>query len=507
MSKFLDKIPTLAELQDILQKYGAIPGPPGRDGLDGRTGDQGATGVAGCEGPQGKPGVEGARGKEGPIGRSGRDGKDGLNGCDGRHGKDGDRGYPGQDGCEGPRGYPGKDGATGEPGRDGKDGEQGADGADGTIVTCVPTGVGVNILLDGVVSCALQNGIDGEKGEKGEDGADGPAGAKGEQGEKGDKGDKGDTGLQGIQGQTGAAGVGTAGQAGADGFSPTIACTGNGGAGTEADPFSSVTFTITNESGQEVKTVSTAGNQASATTLTGLSLNKTATGLSTVATLSDNSTIPSNVCTWDDIVDNLDLSGTGMNGADGMDGADGADGADGTSITGVTCSVANPNTASARLDIVFQSTDGDLPVSIEGSKLWSAISSFAGTGGGNGSIVSMATDIQDGCPEFTYNELTIDGTTYQLPTYNPECCKSYCVTTIDDNEQLIVDIDVPSGYEITFEEGGLPQTFTGNGTAIYTYSNPGTYSVTLCLNNKCETPTTFEMTGIPLERIKTDCGC
>lgn len=525
MSKNFDKIPTIAELEEILRCYGAIPGAPGRDGEPGREGEQGPSGAPGKTGPEGRQGVEGARGKEGPQGRAGKDGKDGRNGCDGRHGKDGERGYPGQDGCEGPRGYAGKDGEKGEPGRDGKDGEQGPAGKDGVELSCVSTDVGVQIYANGVATdCVITNGQDGEKGDKGDTGPQGDQGLQGPQGDKGDKGDKGDTGERGLQGETGPQGApgpaGSAGQDGApgeDGTSPTISCSGNGGLGTVDDPFSSVTFTIENATGApEQKTISTSASQAETVSPTGVNLLKSAQGLQASVSLSNNSVLSSTVCTWQEIADFLPVEGLqgpagadgapGAPGAPGQDGSDGANGADGVSVVDVNCRVDQPDTTNAQLELTFVMSNGqNIVENIDGSKLWSAISAFAGSGSSN---VSVTENVEDGCPDFTYTQLSVDGQNYRLQPYDDSCCKSWCVTTLTPNEELTVDIAVPGGYEIRFEQDGVVDVIGGNGGAsVYNYVNAGTYKVTVCLSDKCADTTSVSFSGIPTERIKADCGC
>jgi len=64
----------------------------------------------------------------GPPGRDGLNGKDGERGLDGAPGRDGKDGAPGPAGQDGERGTDGKDGAPGRDGRDGKDGRDGVDG-------------------------------------------------------------------------------------------------------------------------------------------------------------------------------------------------------------------------------------------------------------------------------------------------------------------------------------------------------------------------------------------
>lgn len=81
-----------------------IPGPAGRDGLDGKPGLPGKDGRDGLDGQQGIPGRDGKDGDPGPAGRPGADG------------------LPGDTGPQGPAGKDGQDGAAGPPGPSGKDG-------------------------------------------------------------------------------------------------------------------------------------------------------------------------------------------------------------------------------------------------------------------------------------------------------------------------------------------------------------------------------------------------
>ncbi|MDI6615032.1 MucBP domain-containing protein, partial [Leuconostoc suionicum] len=76
----------------------------------------------------GKNGIDGKDGQNGVDGKNGIDGKDGQNGVDGKNGIDGKDGQNGVDGKNGIDGKDGQNGADGKNGIDGKDGQNGVDG-------------------------------------------------------------------------------------------------------------------------------------------------------------------------------------------------------------------------------------------------------------------------------------------------------------------------------------------------------------------------------------------
>ncbi len=84
-----------------------------------------------------------SKGKDGADGKDGQDGKDGANGKDGQDGADGKDGQDGKDGADGKDGQDGKDGANGKDGQDGKDG---ADGKDGLTPETISVRVIINNL-------------------------------------------------------------------------------------------------------------------------------------------------------------------------------------------------------------------------------------------------------------------------------------------------------------------------------------------------------------------------
>ncbi len=89
----------------LQERFVPVPGPRGRDGVDG---------------PRGPAGAPGADGKDGPAGADGEPGAPGAAGVAGEDGSDGQPGVDGKDGAAGPAGPPGESGATGpagEPGR------------------------------------------------------------------------------------------------------------------------------------------------------------------------------------------------------------------------------------------------------------------------------------------------------------------------------------------------------------------------------------------------------
>ena len=121
-----------------LEQLSALPGPPGRDGLNGQDGARGLDGAPGRDGIDGK---DGERGLDGTPGRDGIDGKDGAPGPAGPPGRDG---VDGKDGAPGRDGKDGRDGLPGEKGLDGRDGRDGVDGLsfdDADITYDLDTGI------------------------------------------------------------------------------------------------------------------------------------------------------------------------------------------------------------------------------------------------------------------------------------------------------------------------------------------------------------------------------
>jgi len=103
-----------------LEQLSALPGPPGRDGLNGKDG------ARGLDGAPGRDGIDGKDGAPGPAGAPGRDGADGKDGVSGRDGKDGRDGLPGEKGLDG---------------RDGRDGVDGLSFDDADITYDLDTGI------------------------------------------------------------------------------------------------------------------------------------------------------------------------------------------------------------------------------------------------------------------------------------------------------------------------------------------------------------------------------
>jgi alpha-tubulin suppressor-like RCC1 family protein len=197
---------------------------PGRDGLNGLTGDvgpQGPKGDSGVAGPKGDSGIQGPQGErgevgpQGPQGIQGEMGPQGLQGIAGERGEmgpmglKGDKGDSGAVGPQGPKGDSGVAGPKGDSGVQGPQGERGETGAMG------PQGIQGIQGERGDVGPQGPQGIQGEVGPQGLQGIAGEVGPMGPMGLKGDKGDsgavgpqgpKGDSGVQGPQGETGAVG-------------------------------------------------------------------------------------------------------------------------------------------------------------------------------------------------------------------------------------------------------------------------------------------------------------
>jgi len=185
-----------------------VAGPKGDSGIQGPQGErgevgtQGPQGIQGEMGPQGLQGVAGERGEVGPMGPMGLKGDKGDSGAVGAQGPKGDSGMAGPKGDSGVQGPQGETGAVGPQGIQGIQGERGEVGPQG------PQGIQGEIGPQGLQGIAGERGEIGPMGPMGLKGDKGDSGAVGPQGPKGDSGvagPKGDSGVQGPQGERGAA--------------------------------------------------------------------------------------------------------------------------------------------------------------------------------------------------------------------------------------------------------------------------------------------------------------
>ena len=185
------KLPTIEQKVDTVQKS---EGPRGAKGDKGEKGPRGAKGDKGEKGPRGAKGDKGEKGDRGETGETGPMGEQGFQGEPGPaglRGEKGDRGEAGATGLQGARGEPGTQGMRGLKGEKGEKGGRGKQGLQGE------TG---------------PKGDTGEKGDKGDRGEKGLQGLRGNKGEKGDKGDRGEQGPRGNKGDTGPRGESAVGR-------------------------------------------------------------------------------------------------------------------------------------------------------------------------------------------------------------------------------------------------------------------------------------------------------
>ncbi|XP_065783893.1 macrophage receptor MARCO [Muntiacus reevesi] len=176
-------------LQQRMDSFIQIPGPPGPRGPPGIKGEAGRKGDMGMKGDMGVMGPPGARGDKGDSGKPGSPGVAGIPGIKG------DQGPPGV------KGLPGFPGAVGSPGAKGETGSIGPTGPIG------PPGVPGRPGVEGVKGSKGDTGLQGQKGTKGESGFPGLAGMKGEKGSPGLGGLKGAPGPSGQKGEPGSRGA------------------------------------------------------------------------------------------------------------------------------------------------------------------------------------------------------------------------------------------------------------------------------------------------------------
>ena len=173
------KLPTIEQKVDIVQKSEGPRGAKGDKGEKGDRGETGETGPMGEQGFQGEPGPAGLRGEKGDRGEAGATG---LQGARGEPGTQGMRGLKGEKGEKGGRGKQGLQGETGPKGDTGEKGDKG------------------------------ETGYKGKQGENRDRGEKGLQGLRGNKGEKGDKGDRGEQGPRGNKGDTGPRGESAVGR-------------------------------------------------------------------------------------------------------------------------------------------------------------------------------------------------------------------------------------------------------------------------------------------------------
>lgn len=495
------------ELKCLLDKHGAVQGRPGCDGEDGKRGEQGERGERGPQGPEGKQGCKGDRGEQGVRGERGLDGKDGCNGKDGRDGNDGREGPVGPVGATGQKGQDGKDGKDGCCGDVGEAGLQGEKGDKGDQGEQGPQGI---------------QGEQGIQGDTGPQGIQGTQGVKGDTGEKGDKGDTGDTGPQGVPGQDGLPGA--TGMMGLPGFSPSITKTGIGGAGTEADPYTSLNIVIQNEQGSESCFLSTSGNAAGE----GISL-EDATDLieqlrccneqmADPVTNADGSltytlpqtngaditfTVPQNLS---NNADKFIQSAQCIENAAGTGfffrfTANDNSNFDSNECTYPQVTVTDAQILSAlgnlRTRCVLKADGSGFDMILVDSNNQTVIDSAGGcTWPSSAGNVTAVTGPDPENPCFDRTVLTVDGVAYPVEPYNPECCTCVCVEVVA-GQTVVVKGTTAEGFEIDWDENNTVEQVAGGSdvSTQYRYNTAGEYKIRLCLNDPCDSLEDWSVTG------------
>ncbi|KAM9670205.1 macrophage receptor MARCO [Dama dama] len=187
-------------LQQQMDNFTQLPGPPGPRGPPGIKGEAGRKGDMGMKGDMGVMGPPGARGDKGDSGKPGSPGVAGIPGIKGDQGPPGVKGLPGSPGAVGSPGAKGETGSIGPPGPIGPPGMPGTPGVEGVKGSKGDTG------LQGQKGTKGESGfpgLAGMKGEKGSPGLGGLKGAPGPSGQKGEPGSRGATGPQGAKGEKG----------------------------------------------------------------------------------------------------------------------------------------------------------------------------------------------------------------------------------------------------------------------------------------------------------------
>ncbi|XP_057602350.1 macrophage receptor MARCO [Hippopotamus amphibius kiboko] len=194
------------QLQQRVDHFTQIPGPPGPPGRPGSQGPPGIKGEAGRKGDTGMKGDMGIMGPPGARGDKGDSGRPGSPGVAGIPGIKGDQGQPGAKGLPGFPGASGSPGAKGEPGSIGLTGSIGPPGMPGIPGAAGVKGSKGDTGLQGQKGTKGESGfpgLAGVKGEKGSPGLTGPKGAPGPGGQKGEPGARGSSGPQGAKGEKG----------------------------------------------------------------------------------------------------------------------------------------------------------------------------------------------------------------------------------------------------------------------------------------------------------------